>query len=377
MAHIRQAGATDIVSALHDIPIGQVWPIEAIQEHKNRIEHKGLNWSVVESIPVHDDIKRRSGDFKSYIENYKQSLVHLAQCGIPVVTYNFMPVLDWSRTDLGYELPSGSKALRFERAAFDAFELFILKREGCASEIGPERVTAAEIRFAQMNREERDRLTQFIIAGLPGKTTAASDSMDAFKDLLESYAEIDAERLRENLILFLQEIVPVAEEHNIRLSLHPDDPPFSLLGLPRVVSSESDLLQIMSGVTSEANGICFCTGSLGVLAENDLSGMIERLGERIHFVHLRSTKRNQDGDFYEADHLTGDVDMYGVMKALIQIQKKRGERIPMRPDHGHQMLDDLGKITNPGYSAIGRLKGLAELTGLEMGILESMKRKSL
>ena len=282
-----------------------------------------------------------------------------------------MPVLDWSRTDLEYRLSNGAKALRFERAAFDAFELFILKRDGCEEEIGKDRVETATARFEQMSSDEKKHLTQVIIAGLPGRTTAASNSLLEFRNLLESYQRIDNATLRQNLITFLEAIMPAAELHQVKLALHPDDPPFELLGLPRVVSTQEDVACILEKVESPMNGLCFCTGSFGVRPDNDLPGMIRKFGEHIHFVHLRSTIRDTKGNFYEADHLAGDVDMFEVMKALIDIQKINRLSIPMRPDHGHKILDDLNKKTNPGYSAIGRLKGLAELTGLELGVIRS------
>lgn len=375
---VRQAGATGVVSALHQIPNGQVWPVEAIRQRKAFIENHGLTWSVVESVPVHESIKQQSGDFQQHIENYRQTLRNLAQCGIDTVCYNFMPILDWTRTRLDYQLPDGSLALRFDQTEFCAFEVYVLKRPGAEWHYTETQLTQAKSWLAQARESDVNRLTRTIIAGLPG--SEESFTLDSLRDELAAYHNISDKELRGHLGYFLQQITPVAEEAGIRLAIHPDDPPFPILGLPRVVSTEADARQLLAAADSPANGLCFCTGSYGVRADNDLVGMVERLGSRMHFIHLRATQRDATGSFHEADHLAGDVDMYGVMKALLtEHQRRQAEgrtdtRMPFRPDHGHQMLDDLksGKKTNPGYTAIGRLRGLAELRGLEMGIERSL-----
>ena len=368
---IRQAGCAGVVTALHHIPYGEVWPVAEIEQRKALIEAAGMSWTVIESLPVHDDIKRQTGNWRTYIENYKTSLRNVAACGLKVVTYNFMPVLDWLRTDISYEMPDGSRALRFEKAAFMAFDLFMLQRPGVEKDYTAAEIDIARRKLEEMTEAQRQLVFQNLLLGLPGSDEAFT--REQVLQELKNYRNISPAKLKKHLFDFLKEVVPVAEACGLKMAIHPDDPPYPVLGLPRVVSTEKDLADLLKAVPSPANGLCFCTGSLGARADNNIVKMIRRFGARIHFLHLRNTRRDAEGNFFEAEHLDGDTDMAAAVLEIVRLMQKTGIALPMRPDHGHQMLDDLDKKTYPGYSAIGRLRGLAELRGLELGLIKTMK----
>lgn len=369
LSDIRQAGCTGVVTALHQVPVGEVWTIDAINERKGLIEAAGMNWTVIESLPVHEEIKKRSGDFEKWISNYKESLRNVAACGLKVVTYNFMPILDWLRTDIAYELPTGAKALYFNRVAFVVFDWLLLQRPGAAEDYSQAELDAATAKFATMDEAEKKQLFSNAMLGLPG--SKESFTREQVLAALDTYKDISAAQLKENLFSFLREIIPVAEEAGVKMAIHPDDPPYSILGLPRIMSKAADVADLVAAVPSLANGLCFCTGSYGARADNDIVAMLKQHADRVHFLHLRNTKRDENGNFYEAEHLGGDTDMFAVVKEVWNIMQRRQISLPMRPDHGHELLDDLRKKSYPGYSAIGRLKGLAELRGLEYGISKS------
>ncbi|MGZ5191520.1 MAG: mannonate dehydratase [Flavisolibacter sp.] len=369
---VKQTGATGVVTALHHIPHGEVWTVEEILKRKIEVEKQGLRWSVVESITVHESIKTQTGNYKEYIEKYKESIRNVAHCDIPVITYNFMPVNDWTRTKLDYKMPDGSLALYFNWIDLAIFDIYILKRKNAASSYNKNILEEAENRHSNYSKKQLEDLANVVMFGIPGEQKASTADM---LKKLETYKDIDANALRDNLCYFQNEISQAAEETGIKLAIHPDDPPFPILGLPRIVSTIDDFRYFLNKVNNPSNGVCFCTGSLSASQENDLPAMAKEIGERIHFIHLRNVTKDEEGNFYEANHLEGDADMYAVMKELLILQQDQKRSLPFRPDHGHQMLDDLHKVTNPGYSAIGRLRGLAELRGLELGILRSMEER--
>lgn len=366
LADIRQAGCSGVVTALHQVPTGEVWTKGAILERKALIETAGMAWTVIESLPVHEDIKKRSGEYVQWINNYKESIRNVAACGLEVITYNFMPVLDWLRTDIGYELPSGAKALYFDRIAFVVFDWLLLQRPGAENDYTSGELAAAKLKFSQMDEAARKQLFSNAMLGLPGSKEAFT--REQVLSALASYHHINAIQLKENLFHFLREVIPVAEEAGVKMAIHPDDPPYSILGLPRILSTARDVEDLVAAVPSLSNGLCFCTGSYGARSDNNLVAMLRTHANRVHFLHLRNTKRDGDGNFYEAEHLGGDTDMYAIVAEVWRIMQERQVSLPMRPDHGHEMLDDLKKKSYPGYSAIGRLKGLAELRGLEYAI---------
>jgi mannonate dehydratase len=369
LSYIKQAGAIGVVSALHHVPHGEVWTIAEINKRKAVIEESGLVWDVVESITVHESIKTRTGNFQEYIDKYKESIRNVASCGIKVITYNFMPVNDWTRTQLDYRMPDGSEALYFNWVDLAIFDIYILKRENAEKSLSQNIVSKAKERFSTLSEKQLQDLAGVVMSGIPGEKKMTVEDM---RNALRAYDNIDRDILRSNLIYFLNEICPVADECGVQLAIHPDDPPFDILGLPRIVNSIEDYNYILSNAPYKSNGVCFCTGSLGASKANDLPEMVKKLDNKIHFIHLRNVRSDEEGNFFEADHLDGNTDMYAVMKELLLIQKEYKISIPFRPDHGHQMLDDLGKQNNPGYSAIGRLRGLAELRGLEEGIIRSL-----
>ncbi len=366
LAHIAQAGCTGVVSALHAIPVGELWTIDAIKNYKNKIAAANLTWTVVESLPVHEDIKKGDGQRDLYIERYKECLRNLGACGIKVVTYNFMPILDWVRTDTAYRLPNGAEALMFNKADYAVFDLFLLQRPNAEADYTPEELIKYTAHFENMATAEKQRIFKNVLLGLPGSEVPFTPAQ--VLDLLSQYQHINREKLKSNLFYFLREVAPVAESVGIQLAIHPDDPPYAVLGLPRIMSTHQDILDMITAVPNKANGLCFCTGSYGARPDNDIVAMLKHWKSRVYFLHLRNTKRDNEGNFMEDNHLDGDTNMFAVMQEIVKLMQEEQRSIPMRPDHGHKMLDDLGKTTFSGYSAVGRLKGLAELRGLEHGI---------
>ncbi|WP_100612924.1 mannonate dehydratase [Confluentibacter lentus] len=372
LSYIKQAGATGVVTALHHVANGEVWEVEEILKVKNLIESHGMEWSFIESIPIHENIKLRKGDYLQRIENYKQSLRNVASCGIKNVCYNFMPVLDWTRTELFWKLPDGSTALRFDKVDMAVFECFIMEREDVEDSYTPEILEKAKVRFSKMTSQEKQVLEDNVLKGLPG--TVDDLTIPVFKEMIAQYDNLSHADLKANLSFFLNQVIPVCEEHGIVMAIHPDDPPMDIMGLPRIIKSEKDLEDLVGFIDSPSNGITFCTGSLGANPDNDLPKLVRKFANRIHFLHLRNVRREADGSFYEDNHLDGSSDMYEVVKAVLEIEKDRNVQLPMRPDHGHQMLHDLEpNSAYPGYTSIGRLRGLAELRGLALGISRSSK----
>lgn len=365
---VKQAGASVIVNALHHIPHGEVWPLEAILERKAYIEKAGLTWGVVESLPVHEVIKTRARGYEQYIKNYKASLVNLAKAGVKTVCYNFMPVLDWTRTQLDYTLENGAKALYFNFIDLAIFDIYVLKRSGAENDYPREVLDQAAEKAKGLSSSELDELANVVLMGIPNEKNI---ELEDLRKNIDVYKNIDKEGLRENLKLFLEDIAQVCQEHGIKMTIHPDDPPYAILGLPRIAGNMEDFKYILDAVDQPFNGICFCTGSLSAGKDNDIPALLEEVKERVYFAHLRAVKKDDMGNFYEADHLDGDVDMYRVVEILSKENQNRSESIVFRPDHGHQLLDDLHKVSNPGYSAIGRLKGLAEIRGLELGVIRN------